>query len=1499
MATTALQEKAQPTQGKAIQQPTQPYLPRTNFRFTDPTGFTADQWRLIAREPVNQMAQRFLQRELTALSWEITSDRKNDPRIDKYKKAWKSIFDGGQGYIPWLSRILSDVFTVPFGGVSEVGYKGGDLAYCNHVDAATVLPTYLKEVPYVQVNPDNWEQRVYFKPGELSRLWANARGEIRWKEYQRPPTEEAFMVIEALSKIYLYSMQELTDTPSMGILDLADMTKEEALDWANGFQQLLKGIDPFKIPVLYDHDTPANWIPFNRGPEELGINEQFRRYVELCLGFYGLSIGDLRLFERTATKAGERVSQMVTERSGVGYWAAIVAEYLTELLPDGLQFRYKQPRPERDKIVAERKAAQLNMLQAATGGKAFINVEDAVEEAMALEIFTTEVTALKPEDQPQPPPAPGFPQGGPNPQAGGRQEDETEEERDQRKDRDLSKADLTALEVKAAVVKALGAGWRHPQPEAQEALGNALQQAFTRVGDRVPVGQVEPIIEYVKRTLEALGEESPKEEPPEEKGGKGSGNWGHRGRPGARGGSAPGGGLGAIGAKRGHTAAERQAMSRRTRQRQGTWTIKPTAAGIRATVRAKQRARAAAAARRAEQTPQPDDRPFVGWDPSTWGGRGGDNTAIGSTTEAFGQDPRNRYEFRNRVVSLDSLITSNKPSGEVNPDYDPNLQPRERSRAASEMQIDNMARNMQPEALTWDFHQLDKGAPIVGSDHMVESGNGRILALQRARDQYPDQWANYQKTMQGELERAGIDPAKAKGIRDPVLVRERVTDVDRAEFAREANSAGVLQMSPLEKARNDARIISDTSLTNFMVGEEQSIDQALRAPANRAFVRNFVGSLPPNEAAALQRADGSLNRMGLWRVKAGMFSKTFPGESGDRLADTFFESVDHTTRNFENAIGDALPRLARVEGLIASGQRAPHLSLASDITAAIDMHARLKETGVSARNYVAQTSMFGRELTSSQERLLVHFSDASRSRKTIRETLIRYADAVERAPDPRQGAMFGGMQMTQEDLLAQVLGEEKGITAVMGILERRLEAAGIIKGGPTSGNWGHRGRPGARGGSAPGGGHGAVGIKPGHKEHDVTAILARRRKITGRAAKYRRHDPEGKHVSTRGDYFRDCSTGSYNKMCGAEYRARQAAEKSRDELYARIQKEGGARKQSDAAMVREDVLNVETQYNRKLGQQRRRLREAWDERAAAETEYWDSMHKHTRILDDGKESNYYTEPNPTLEPERYARFKAAEKRYEDSQTRAWVTQNRVDETTAERDEKIRRIVGVGSAGPSVEVSQRIDPSEDKRITADAAEYRTDKGMAFVNDMVTTEVDKYSFVKHFKENPPAEGEVPVYGRPMSIEWTLERGERAYASGNRIILAPTDGADTVVHEAGHYLERTNRVIGTNAKEFLLHRIQGEKVDTLKNWTGNEGYEAHEKAAKDRFMSSYMGKLYTWVDDAGPTHGNIRSTEIISMGLEYLYRKPVEFAKQDPEYFEFMIDTMNGRQWTPPRE
>lgn len=392
-----------------------------------------------------------------------------------------------------------------------------------------------------------------------------------------------------------------------------------------------------------------------------------------------------------------------------------------------------------------------------------------------------------------------------------------------------------------------------------------------------------------------------------------------------------------------------------------------------------------------------------------------------SLTRAFGADPRQVYEFRHKIVDLDSLVTSNTDSGAVNPAYDKQLQPRMRDRAASEQQIERLARGLVPESIIWDFHQLDKGAPIAGSDHQVESGNGRILALRKAREIAPDRYSAYQEKLRENLAAVGLDESALDGVANPVLIRERVSEVDRAGFAREANAPPVLQMSTLELALVDARRLSDAMLLRLAVRDEQSIDQALRAAGNRQFVRDFAETLSENERAVLMRKNGTLSQMGIWRIKGALFARVFPGEAGTRIADTFLESLDSTTKNYENAISKTLPALVRAESLISSGQRDSSLSIAEDVSKSLDVLARLRENDVIVKNYVGQSSMFDRELTPAQERLLVYFDEIGRSEKQIREFFHRYAAAVEQSPDPNQGDLFGPVERSRDDFIDSLI----------------------------------------------------------------------------------------------------------------------------------------------------------------------------------------------------------------------------------------------------------------------------------------------------------------------------------------------------------------------------------------------------------------------------------------------------------------------------------------------
>ena len=392
-------------------------------------------------------------------------------------------------------------------------------------------------------------------------------------------------------------------------------------------------------------------------------------------------------------------------------------------------------------------------------------------------------------------------------------------------------------------------------------------------------------------------------------------------------------------------------------------------------------------------------------------------------TSATGANPNKPYSLRLKVVDLDNLITSHTVALDKDPRYPAGLQPRIRDRAASRLQIDMIAKNISADELILDRHTLDRGPMIIGPDNVIESGNGRTIALKRAQELNPEALAEYFVRVRQEAAAIGL---ATEGIAKPVLVRERLTDVDRVAFAAEANQATVLQMSTAEQALQDTKAISEHSISMLSINENQTVDGALQARANVGLGREFIRNLPGNERAALVDTKGKLNQAGLERLKAALFAKVYSGESGKRLTAAFTESLDPTVKQVENALFDSLPAMSKAEALISSGARAPDLSIANDIAQVVDVMARLKQQGVAAEDFIAQTTLFERELSPRQERLLLFFDRHGRSRKVLREFLAEYAAEVEASPDPAQGAFFGAARETKEGMIDRIIEETEG-----------------------------------------------------------------------------------------------------------------------------------------------------------------------------------------------------------------------------------------------------------------------------------------------------------------------------------------------------------------------------------------------------------------------------------------------------------------------------------------
>ncbi len=83
-------------------------------------------------------------------------------------------------------------------------------------------------------------------------------------------------------------------------------------------------------------------------------------------------------------------------------------------------------------------------------------------------------------------------------------------------------------------------------------------------------------------------------------------------------------------------------------------------------------------------------------------------------------------------------------------------------------------------------------------------------------------------------------------------------------------------------------------------------------------------------------------------------------------------------------------------------------------------------------------------------------------------------------------------------------------------------------------------------------------------------------------------------------------------------------------------------------------------------------------------------------------------------------------------------------------------------------------------------------------------------------------------------------------------------------------------------------GQVSSTMRGEKGRK--DNFDKAFPDPAEHYYIGKNYN------------NASEVLSMGLQKMYRDPINFAKQDPEYFKFVLGICDGsllkHRWAGPK-
>lgn len=361
------------------------------------------------------------------------------------------------------------------------------------------------------------------------------------------------------------------------------------------------------------------------------------------------------------------------------------------------------------------------------------------------------------------------------------------------------------------------------------------------------------------------------------------------------------------------------------------------------------------------------------------------------------------------LVEATQLIASHTATGTENPRYPQELQPRDRGRESSQAWVQKTAANLDPDSLG-RTGRADTGAPIVGDDMVVESGNGRTMAIQLAyergtADEYKD-WLNE------EAEYFGFTIEQVAEMQQPVLVRIRQTAIDRAAFAVEANQDDKLSFTATERAKSDAKRIDDNLLQLFMPSD----DGDLLAASNQKFIQGFLRKLGDTESAQYITKDGKPTQALVSRIKAAVFSKAY---DDDRLLEMMADQTKPDLQNMLNALSVAAPKfieaqsvsrgdVADVSSHIVDGiEQALDKQVSNAIIDATNVILKAKRDNQDIKEFVKQQGLF-EDLPDGVADIAVFLASNARSAKKMSLFFKTMAEFVEKqAIDGQNIGLFG------------------------------------------------------------------------------------------------------------------------------------------------------------------------------------------------------------------------------------------------------------------------------------------------------------------------------------------------------------------------------------------------------------------------------------------------------------------------------------------------------------
>ena len=397
---------------------------------------------------------------------------------------------------------------------------------------------------------------------------------------------------------------------------------------------------------------------------------------------------------------------------------------------------------------------------------------------------------------------------------------------------------------------------------------------------------------------------------------------------------------------------------------------------------------------------------------------------------SFVTTPWGAVKTKFKIVEGDSLITSHFYGGLKNIAYPQELQPRNRSRTALLQQVEEIANN--PDPLKLINNPLpDYGAPIIGNDLFVESGNGRVIGLKQAYK--IGKGEGYRQAIINKGQEIGVPEQTILQMKNPILVRVRETEVPRDKFAQYANEEKKAEMGVFDKARQDASRLEDPMLSVLEMDSKGNFKET-EDFLNPLFIKIF----PQTQHDTLLTKGGTLSGLGRKRVKDMLFMKAY---DEDEVLESFLESPDETLTTIGKSLYKTAGDWAKFRAQIARGVT-KDLDPTTHLLNAVEVLAAGKVKGESISDTLArynlQPELFRdfdiSPITKNFVNLLGHYKKDPGS---LIGALKKYIQEVEQLGTPGQTGFFQEAEQTMEGVVSKLFDE---------ISEKEMEEAANIIG---------------------------------------------------------------------------------------------------------------------------------------------------------------------------------------------------------------------------------------------------------------------------------------------------------------------------------------------------------------------------------------------------------------------------------------------------------------------